>query len=115
MRRGIGLRNFARQRQHQRNRMFGGRDRIAEGRVHHDDALGGRGRNLDIVDADAGAADHLQLLGLLDDLGGRLGRGADRKAVIIADDLGELVLVLAEIGLEIDLDAAIPKDLHGGG
>ena len=55
------------------------------------------------------------LRGLLDDLGGRLGRGADRKAVVIADDLGELVLVLAEIGLEVDLDAAILEDLHGGG
>ena len=28
---------------------------------------------------------------------------------------GELVLVLAEVGLEIDLDAAILEDLHGGG
>ena len=44
-----------------------------------------------------------------------LGGGADREAVIIADDLGELVLVLAEIGLEVDLDAAILEDLHGGG
>ena len=30
-------------------------------------------------------------------------------------DLGELVLVRAELGLEIDLDAAILEDLHGGG
>ena len=113
--RGIGLRDFARQRQHQRDGVLGGRDRIAERRVHHDDALGGRGGNLDIVDADAGAADHLQPRRLLDDLGGRLGGGADRKPVVIADDLGELVLVLAEIGLEVDLDAAILEDLHGGG
>ena len=113
--RGVGLRNFTRQRQHQRDRVFGSRDRIAERRVHHDDALGGGGRNLDIVDADAGAADHLQPGGLVDDLRGRLGGGADRKAVVIADDLGELVLVLAEIGLEVDLDAAILEDLHGSG
>ena len=45
------------------------------------------------------------------DLGGR----ADGEAVIVADDLGELVLVLAEVGLEVDLDAAILEDLHGGG
>src|SRR5215470_2277190 len=95
--------------------MLGGRDRIAERRVHHDDALGGRSRNLDIVDADAGATDHLELRGLADDLRRRLGGGTDRKAVIVADDLGKLVLVLAEIWLEVDLDAAIPKDLHGGG
>jgi hypothetical protein len=59
LRRGVGLRNFTRQRQHQRDGVLGGRDRIAERRVHHDDALGGGRRDLDIVDADAGAADHL--------------------------------------------------------
>src|SRR5262249_15011341 len=112
--RGIGLRDFTRQRQHQGDRVLGGRDRIAEGRVHYDDALGGRGRNLDIVDADAGAADHLQLGRLLDDLGGRFRRGADRKPVVIADDLGKLVLVLAEVRLEIDIDATVLEDLHGG-
>ena len=58
----------ARQREHQRDRVLGGGDRIAERRVHHDDALGGRRRNVDVVDADAGAADHLQALRLLQDL-----------------------------------------------
>src|SRR6266540_3684892 len=37
------------------------------------------------------------------------------SAVVIADELGELLLVGAELGLEIDLDAAILEDLHGGG
>ena len=76
---------------------------------------GGRGRDVDIVDADAGAADHLQLLRLLEDLRRHLGGRADGEAVVVADDLGELVLVLAEVGLEVDLDAAILEDLHGGG
>ena len=53
-------------------------------------------------------------VGLVEQLRGDLGRRADGEAVIIADDLGELVLVLAEIGLEVDLDAAILEDLHGG-
>jgi hypothetical protein len=112
---GIGLRNFARQRQHQGDGVFGGGDRVAERRVHHDDALRRGRRYLDIVDADPGAADHLQPRRLLQDFRGGFCRGADRQPVIIADDLGELVLVLAEIGLEIDVDAAIPEDLHGGG
>ena len=47
--------------------------------------------------------------------GRHLGGRADGEAVVVADDLGELVLVLAEVGLEIDLDAAILEDLHGGG
>ena len=56
-----------------------------------------------------------RLVRLLQDLGGDLGGGADRQAVEAADGLGELVLVLAEIGLEIDLDAAILEDRDGGG
>ena len=113
--RSVGLRDLPRQRQHQRDRVLGGGDRIAERRVHHDDALGRRRRDIDIVDADAGAADDLQVLGLLQNFRRHLGGGADREAVIVADDGGELVLVLAEIGLEIDLDAAILENLHGGG
>ncbi len=106
--RGIGLRDFARQRQHQRDRVFGGGDRIAERRVHHDDALGGGRRDLDIVDADAGAADHLQARRRFDDLRGRLGGRADGEAVIVADDLGELVLVLAEFGWK---STSMPRSL----
>ena len=37
-----------------------GGDRIAERRVHHDDAALGGGRHVDIVDADAGPADDAQ-------------------------------------------------------
>ena len=47
--------------------------------------------------------------------GGHLGGRADGETVVVADQLGELVLVLAEAGLEIDLDAAVLEDLHGGG
>jgi hypothetical protein len=95
--------------------VLGGGDGIAEGRVHDDDAPRRGGGDLHIVDADAGAADHLQVPGLFEDLGRDLGGGADGEAVILADHGGELVLVLAEIGLEIHFDAAILEDLHGGG
>jgi hypothetical protein len=50
-----------------------------------------------------------------DDLRRGFGGGADREAVVIADDLGELVLVLAERRLEIDIDASVFEDLHGSG
>src|SRR5689334_18432263 len=62
----------------------------------------------------AGAADHFQPCRLLDDLGRGLGGRTDRKAIVMADDLGEFFLVLAEIGLEIHLDAAVFEDLHRG-
>ena len=40
--------------------MLGGRHRIAEGRIHDDDPARGSGGEVDIVDADAGAADRLE-------------------------------------------------------
>ncbi len=95
--------------------MLGGRDGIAERRVHDDDAARGRCRNIDVVDADAGPADDLQAFGAFQDLRRNLGCRADGEAIVIADNGGKLVLVLAERGLEIDLDAAILEDLHGGG
>ncbi len=52
---------------------------------------------------------------LLQDLGRDLGGRADGETIEIADDVGELLLVGAELRLEVDLDAAIPEDLHGGG
>ena len=57
----------------------------------------------------------LRLLRLLQDFRRDLGRGADGKAVEAVDGLGELVLVLAEIGLEIDVEAAVLEDRDGGG
>ena len=50
---GGRLRDLARERRHQRDRVLGGRDRVALGRVHHDDAARGRRGEVDVVDADA--------------------------------------------------------------
>ncbi|MNT15233.1 hypothetical protein D3C72_1502750 [compost metagenome] len=94
--------------------MLGRGDRIAEGRVHHDDTTARRGRDIDIVDADAGAADDLEIGRSRDQLLRRLGGRADGKAIIVADDFGKLVLVLAELRLEIDFHAAVAEDLDGG-
>ena len=108
----IGRGKLAGDREHHGDGVLGGRDRIAERRVHHDDALGGRRRDVDIVDADAGAADDAELLGGGEHLVAHLGGGADGEAVIVADHGEQLLLVLAEIGLVVDLDAAILEDLR---
>ena len=106
----VGLGELAGERHQQRDGVLGGGDGIAEGRVHHDDALGGRGGHVDIVDADAGAADHAQpAIRLGQHLLGHLGRRADGEPVIIADDGGEVVLV--EAGLGVGFDAAVGENL----
>ena len=56
----------------------------------------------------------LRLVAARDQLFGHLGGRADGETVIVADDLGELFLVLAELRLEIDLDAAVAENLDGG-
>ena len=58
--RGVGLGDFAGQREQHGDGVLGGGDRVAERRVHDDDAARGRGGDVDGVDADAGAADDLQ-------------------------------------------------------
>jgi len=105
--------HLPRQREHQRDRVLRGGDRIAERRVHHDDAARRGGGNVDVVDADAGAADHFEPRGAFEQFRCHLGRRSDREAVIIADDPGEFLFV--EAGLHVDLDAAFLEDRDGGG
>ena len=50
---------------------------------------------------------------LFEQFRGDFGGGADRKAVIVADDLRELVLV--EPGFDVDLHPALLEDGDGGG
>ena len=56
---GVRLRDVAGEREHQRDRVLGGGDRVGLRRVGDDDALLGGGRDVDVVHADAGAADDL--------------------------------------------------------
>src|SRR5262249_52662459 len=83
------------------------------GRVGHDDAaLAGRG-HVDVVDADAGAADHAQVVRALDQLRVGLGGRADQHPVVAADALQQLVA--APVGAEIDVEAlAQHVDARGG-
>jgi len=111
LRRGVRLRNLARQGKHERDGVFRRRDRVAERRVHHHHALCRGVGDVDIVDADTRTADHLEVGGRVEDLLGHLGRGPDGEAVILADHRFQLVRRLA--GNLVHLDAAIPEDLRG--
>jgi len=111
----VGFRQLPRDSEHQRDGVFCRGDRIAERRVHDDDTAARSRRNIDIIDADTGATDDLELFGggnqLFRDLGGR----TDRQTVIIADDFEKLFLVLAKIRQIVDFHAAILKNLDGSG
>ena len=83
--RAVGGGDLPRQREHHRNGVLGGGDGVAIGRVHHDDPALGGGRHVDIVDPDAGPADHLERARRSDQRRGHLGRRAHREPVIFTD------------------------------
>jgi hypothetical protein len=96
----VGLRDVAGEREQQRHRVLGGGDDVGLRRVGDDDPPLGGGLHVDVVDADAGAADGLQLRGALEDVGGELGRGADEDAVVLADAVEVVALLDVEVLLE---------------
>ena len=101
--RRVRLRDVAGEREHQRDGVLGRGDHVGLRRVGDDDAALGRGGDVDVVDADAGAADHLQVVGALDQLGVELRRRADQDPVVGADALQQLLA--APVGAEIDVEA----------
>jgi hypothetical protein len=108
--RAVGRRDFARQCEHHRDCVLGGGDRIAVGRVHDDDAARARRLDIDIVDADAGAADDAEAIGDGEQFGRDLGRRAHRQPVILADAVAQIGW--SEANCDIGLDGARPENLH---
>jgi len=78
---GIGRRNVACQGHEEGYGVFGRADRIAARCVHDHDADPGRGRHVDVVDADAGADDRPQPAGLRQKIGRQPCAAADNDAV----------------------------------
>ena len=70
--RRVGFRDLPGTGQQQGDGMFGGRYRVAERRVHDDGTAARRGRQIDIVDTDAGAPDYLQIMRLVEQIFGDL-------------------------------------------
>ena len=60
--RGVGLGHPAGEREEEREGVLGGRHQVGRGRVDHQDAELGGGGHVHVVDADAGAPHHLELL-----------------------------------------------------
>ena len=120
--RGVRLRDVAVERQHQGERVLGGGHRVRFRRVGDDHAAAGGGGDVDVVDAGPGAADHLQVVGALDQLGGHLRRRADQDRVVAGDRLDQLLVghLEAEVDVEVlaqQVDAGVgdlllDQDLH---
>lgn len=78
----VRLRDVARHGSDQRDAVLGGGDRVGRGRVDDEAARRRRGLEVDVVDADAGAADNLQAAARRGkDVGGDLRRRADDEGV----------------------------------
>ncbi len=98
--RRVRLRDVARECHHQADRLLGGRDDRRLGRVRNDDAAAGGSLDVDVVDADPGAPDHLEVRGEIDQVGREPRRRANHDRVVPVDDLLErrhLVLVDVEL------------------
>ena len=84
----VRLRDVASLREQERHRVLGRADRVGLRRVHDHDPAAGGGLDVDVVDADAGAGDHLEARRRLEDLGGhaasRSGSRARRTGAISA-------------------------------
>ena len=83
--RAVRLGDVAAEGEHQGQGVLGGGDRVRFGRVGDDHAAAGGSRDVDVVDAGSGPADHLEPLAALDQLGGHLGRRADQDRVVGGD------------------------------
>ena len=98
--RGMGLRDVAREGDEEADRLLGRGDDGRVGSVRDDDPAPGGRVDVDVVDADPGAADHLQAVGLRDQLGGQLRRRADDDRVVVADRR-------CEVGVAVDVDVEV--------
>mgnify|MGYP000573777785 CR=1 FL=1 len=77
----IGLGDTAGLGEDERHRVLGGRDRVGLRRVDHDDARPGCRLQIDVVHADAGPPDHLEVAGARQDVLGHPGAGPQGQAV----------------------------------
>jgi hypothetical protein len=87
--------------------VLGDRDRVPRRGVDDHDATLGRGVHVDVVDADAGAADDLQPRARLDDVRRDLRLTAHDEAFVVADDLQEVVA--RQSYTDVDLGVAFER------
>ena len=77
--------------------VLGHADGVSAGRIHHQDALARGGVEVDVVHADAGAADDAQALGLVEQFGRDLRRAAYQQRIRVADFVVDFALGLGKV------------------
>ena len=105
--RRIRLRDVARDRHEQAERVLCRGDRVARGRVHHHHAALRRGLHVHIVHADTGSSHDLQFLRRLDDARIHLRLRAHDEAVELADDLEKFVFFQAGLHRHVEQTALL--------
>ena len=106
--------NLPRQRQHQRDRVLGGGDGVADGVFITITPLAVAAGTSTLSTPMPARPITFRFLALSRIFGDTLVAERMARPSKWPIDVGELVLVLAEVRLEIDIDAAILEDLHGG-
>ena len=110
--RSVGGGDMTRERHHHRDRVLGGRDAIARGAVHHDYPAAGGGFEIDVVDPDARASDHLERFRAVDNPGGDFGRAANHERVVRLDRGGQLGGLETGLAVELDPRRIAPQHVH---
>ena len=107
----VGERDLPGESKHHRDSVFSGGDGVAERRVHNDDAASRSAVDIDIVDADPGAADDFEVFSSLQNVGCHLGGGPDGKAIIFPNTSNQLLGLHA--GDYVGFHAASLEDFDG--
>lgn len=101
---GVGLWRMPCEGHEEGDGLFGRGDRVTFRCVDDDDAAFGGSRDVDVIDADASAADNLELVGGFEDVAGDLGFATNDECVVVANNRDELIGL--ETGAHFDVTNA---------
>jgi hypothetical protein len=95
--------------------VFGDRDGVGAGSVHHGDTVAGGGFELDVVHANTSAADHAQLPGVLEQSGIDENCRADDQGISVFELFDELFFFCDLVGSYNVPAGVLAKEIDGGG
>ena len=119
----MGLRNVTSHSHHHSNSVLGSSHGVAFRGVEYDNAFSGCGGDINVINANTGAADNLQTGGGFDNLFGYLGHAAGYQAIVIVNNLDKLlrlhvghyiyIKVFAQQSYAFFADIVADKNFHG--